>query len=156
MSGQTINIQQNNKSIFKAFHLIRDNYNSEQTLATARNSNIVRKTFSSKIEYSIPILNLWWAIKDTMALKYDLEDRLVDFSSRVIQLVESLPSTKSGNYIANQMIRCGVAPALLYGEEQRRRIKRRLCTQNESRSQRIKRNQDIIKDHFKKWNGKKH
>jgi four helix bundle protein len=53
-----------------------------------------------------------------MTRKYDLEDRLVDFSSRVIQLAESLPATKSANFIANQMIRCGVAPALLYGEAQ--------------------------------------
>ena len=53
-----------------------------------------------------------------MVRKYDLEDRLVDFSSKVIQLVESLPATKSASYIANQIIRCGVAPSLLYGEAQ--------------------------------------
>ena len=53
-----------------------------------------------------------------MVRKYDLEDRLVDFSSRVIQLVESLPATKSACYLANQIVRCGVAPSLLYGEAQ--------------------------------------
>ena len=53
-----------------------------------------------------------------MARKYDLEDRLIDFSSNVIKLVEALPSTKSASYIAHQMIRCGVAPSLLYGEAQ--------------------------------------
>jgi four helix bundle protein len=51
-------------------------------------------------------------------IKFDLEDRLVEFSCRIIELVEALPSTRAGNYIAAQLIRCGLAPALLYGEEQ--------------------------------------
>jgi four helix bundle protein len=50
--------------------------------------------------------------------KFDLEDRLVDFSCRIIDVVEALPSTRAGNYIAAQLIRCGLAPALLYGEAQ--------------------------------------
>ena len=49
---------------------------------------------------------------------FDLEDRLVEFSCRIIELVEALPSTRAGNYIAGQLIRCGLAPALLYGEAQ--------------------------------------
>ena len=49
---------------------------------------------------------------------FDLEDRLVEFSCRVIELVEALPNTRAGNYIAAQLIRCGLAPALLYGEAQ--------------------------------------
>ena len=32
--------------------------------------------------------------------------------------MESLPPTKSASYIANQIIRCGVASSLLYGEAQ--------------------------------------
>ena len=50
--------------------------------------------------------------------KFDLEDRLVDFSCRIIEVVEALPSTRAGNYVAAQLIRCGMAPALLYGEAQ--------------------------------------
>lgn len=53
-----------------------------------------------------------------MSHKYDLEDRLIDFSSSVIKLVDTLPSTGAASYIAKQMIRCGVAPSLLYGEAQ--------------------------------------
>ena len=53
-----------------------------------------------------------------MARTYDLEDRLIDFSSHIIKLVEAMPSTQSATYIAKQMIRCGVAPSLLYGEAQ--------------------------------------
>ncbi len=49
---------------------------------------------------------------------FDLEDRLVEFSCMVIELVELLPPTRAGNYIAGQLIRCGLAPALLYGEAQ--------------------------------------
>jgi four helix bundle protein len=51
-------------------------------------------------------------------IKFDLEDRLVDYSCRVIEVVEALPDTKAGNYISAQLIRCGLAPALLYGEAQ--------------------------------------
>ncbi len=49
---------------------------------------------------------------------YDIEDRLIDFAVRIIELVESLPKTRIGNHIANQMIRCGTAPAPNYGEAQ--------------------------------------
>ena len=51
-------------------------------------------------------------------IKFDLEDRLVDFSCRIIEIVEALPSTRAGIYITGQLIRCGLAPALLYGEAQ--------------------------------------
>ena len=50
--------------------------------------------------------------------KFDLENRFVEFVARVIEVVEALPKTRAGNYIAGQLIRCGLAPALLYGEAQ--------------------------------------
>jgi four helix bundle protein len=50
--------------------------------------------------------------------KYDLEDRLIDFSVRIIDIVEKLPNTRTGNHIANQLIRCGTSPAPNYGEAQ--------------------------------------
>ena len=49
---------------------------------------------------------------------FDLEDRLVNFSAGVTGIVELLPDTKFGNYISGQLIRCGCAPALYYGEAQ--------------------------------------
>ncbi len=49
---------------------------------------------------------------------FDLEDRMVGFSSRIVDVVETLPDSRAGNYIAGQLIRCGLAPALLYGEAQ--------------------------------------
>lgn len=50
--------------------------------------------------------------------KFDLEDRLVDFSIMIMDVVENLPNTKAGNTIGNQLIRCGISPALNYGEAQ--------------------------------------
>ena len=49
---------------------------------------------------------------------YDLEDRLVEFAARIIDVVEAMPNTRAGNYISGQLIRCGLASALLYGEAQ--------------------------------------
>ena len=49
---------------------------------------------------------------------FDLEERLIDFAVRIIQMAESLPKTKVGNHIAGQLIRCGTAPASNYGEAQ--------------------------------------
>lgn len=48
--------------------------------------------------------------------KFDLEDRLIDFVLSIDDIVEKLPDTKLGRYLANQMIRSGTSPALNYGE----------------------------------------
>jgi four helix bundle protein len=50
--------------------------------------------------------------------KYDLEDRLVDYTCRMIDVVEALPQTRAGNYIAGQLIKCCHSPAFNYGEVQ--------------------------------------
>jgi four helix bundle protein len=50
--------------------------------------------------------------------KFDLEERLIDFGVRIIAVTDSLPSTRAGNHIANQLIRCGTSPASNYGEAQ--------------------------------------
>ena len=47
---------------------------------------------------------------------FDLENRLIDFGVMITTIAESLPSSKTGSYIANQMIRSGLSPALNYGE----------------------------------------
>ena len=49
---------------------------------------------------------------------FDLEDRLIDFAVRIIQLTESLPKTKAGRHITGQLIRSGTSPASNYGEAQ--------------------------------------
>jgi len=50
--------------------------------------------------------------------RYDIEDRLIDFAVRIIILAGSLPKTRIGSHIANQIIRSGTAPAPNYGEAQ--------------------------------------
>jgi len=48
--------------------------------------------------------------------KYDLEERLTKFAVLISNLVELLPSTPTGRYLAGQLIRSGISPALNYGE----------------------------------------
>lgn len=50
--------------------------------------------------------------------KYDLEERLVDFSVCVINAIEKLPNTKAANHIGGQAIRSCSSPTLNYGEAQ--------------------------------------
>ena len=50
--------------------------------------------------------------------KFDLEDRLVEYSCRMIDVVEALPDTRAGNYIAGQLIKCCMSPTFNYGEVQ--------------------------------------
>ena len=53
-----------------------------------------------------------------MLFRSDLEDRLVDYVCRMIDVVEALPATRTGNYIAGQLIRSCHSPAFNYGEVQ--------------------------------------
>jgi four helix bundle protein len=49
---------------------------------------------------------------------YDLEERLIQFTLLIIEIVETLPTTKVGSHIAGQLLRCGLSPAFNYGEAQ--------------------------------------
>ncbi|MEX2116559.1 MAG: four helix bundle protein [Bacteroidota bacterium] len=51
-------------------------------------------------------------------MKYDLEERLINFAVNIIDVVESLPRTRTGNHMAGQLVRSGTSPALNYGEAQ--------------------------------------
>ena len=46
----------------------------------------------------------------------ELEERLIDFAVRVINLSASLPKTAAGKHIAGQILRSGTSPAPNYGE----------------------------------------
>jgi four helix bundle protein len=48
--------------------------------------------------------------------KFDLEDRLLEFASAIIDLSENLPTTRAGNHIAGQILRSGTAPYPNHGE----------------------------------------
>ncbi len=50
--------------------------------------------------------------------KYDLEDRLIDYAVRVVNVSERLSETKAGKHVAGQLLRSGTSPAPNYGEAQ--------------------------------------
>jgi len=53
-----------------------------------------------------------------MTKKFDLDERLIEFASTIIDISEALPKTFAGNHIAGQLVRSGTSPALHYGEAQ--------------------------------------
>ncbi len=50
--------------------------------------------------------------------KYDLEDRLIEFTAAIFNIVDNMFDTKAGNHIAGQIVRSGSNPGLHYGEAQ--------------------------------------
>ncbi len=48
--------------------------------------------------------------------KYDLEERLLEFASAIIDLSETLPTTRAGNHVAGQILRSGTSPYPNHGE----------------------------------------
>ena len=46
----------------------------------------------------------------------ELEERLIDFAVRVVNLSASLPKTPAGKHVAGQIMRSGTSPAPNYGE----------------------------------------
>ena len=49
---------------------------------------------------------------------YDLEERLLQYSVRIIKIVEQLPNTRTGNHVAGQLLRSGTSPYPNHGEAQ--------------------------------------
>lgn len=50
--------------------------------------------------------------------KYDLEERLIDFSVLTIEISNKLPNTMIGKHLAGQLSRSGTSASLNYGEAQ--------------------------------------
>ena len=50
--------------------------------------------------------------------KFNLEDRLIDFSVLIIEIANSLSKSSAGKYLSDQLIRSGTSAALNYGEAQ--------------------------------------
>jgi four helix bundle protein len=50
--------------------------------------------------------------------KFDLEDRLLEFTVRLTKLVDALPNSRTGNHVAGQLLRCGTSPFANHGEVQ--------------------------------------
>ena len=49
---------------------------------------------------------------------YDLEERLLEYSVRIIKIVEQLPKTRVGNHVAGQLLKSGTSPYPNHGEAQ--------------------------------------
>jgi len=49
---------------------------------------------------------------------FDLDERLINFASSILELSDRLPQTLAGRHMAGKLIRSGTAPALHYGEAQ--------------------------------------
>ena len=49
---------------------------------------------------------------------FNLDERLIQFAARIIDVAEALPRTIAGAHLSGQLVRSGTAPALHYGEAQ--------------------------------------
>jgi four helix bundle protein len=50
--------------------------------------------------------------------RFDLEERMLAYAGRIVELVDELPSTRAANHIAGQLLRSGTSPYLHHGEVQ--------------------------------------
>src|SRR5437016_291361 len=56
--------------------------------------------------------------KPPVVREYDLEERLLEFASVVIDVSDKLPNTRPGNHLAGQLLRAGTSPYGNHGEAQ--------------------------------------
>lgn len=79
-----------------------------------------RKHSTSNIQHSTPnepVAEVWeFNDGNGEKRKYDLEERLLEFASVIIDLSEKLPATRAGNHVAGQILRSGTAPYPNHGE----------------------------------------
>jgi len=85
----------------KTFNVQRSTFNVQWNGETARVSEEADATFGEK-----------------KRAQYDLEERLLEFTARLIKLVDALPVSRAGNHIAGQLLRCGTSPFANHGEVQ--------------------------------------
>ena len=50
--------------------------------------------------------------------KFDLEERLIDFSVLIIEITKEMIKNYAGNHLSKQMLRSGTSVSLNYGEAQ--------------------------------------
>jgi four helix bundle protein len=48
--------------------------------------------------------------------RFNLEERLLEFSAQIIKIVDALPNTRAANHVAGQLLRCGTSPYGNHGE----------------------------------------
>jgi len=77
--------------------------------------------------------------------KIDLEDRLIDFTIMVSDVIESLPNTKLANHLGSQGIGSPTTPALLYGEVQSAESQRDFIHKAQIRSKELRETKVCLK-----------
>ena len=50
--------------------------------------------------------------------KFDLEERLINFSVLIIEITKEMPNNYASNHLAKQLLRSGTSVSLNYGEAQ--------------------------------------
>ena len=50
--------------------------------------------------------------------KYDLEDRLLEYSASIVILIDQIANTRAGNHVAGQLLRSGTSALPNHGEAQ--------------------------------------
>ena len=53
-----------------------------------------------------------------MSKEYDLQERLIAFACRMMEIAEALPNSKSGNYLSGQLVRSANSSSFNYAEAQ--------------------------------------
>ena len=73
-------------------------------------SNVQRPAFNVQLRDG--------GVASASKVRYDLEERLLDYAVRIIRLVDALPATRAGRHVADQLLRCGTSPLANHGELQ--------------------------------------
>lgn len=50
--------------------------------------------------------------------EYDFENRLLEYATSIIRLVERMSNTRAANHVGGQLLRCGTSPLFNHGEAQ--------------------------------------
>jgi four helix bundle protein len=77
-----------------------------------------RKHSTSNIQHSTPKDFAVWEFNEgkNAGRKFDLENRLLEFATAIIDLSENLPDTRAGNHVAGQILRSGTSAYPNHGE----------------------------------------
>src|SRR5215469_2385872 len=83
-----------------------------------RTSNAEHRTPKSEDKSPSELHDGSWELHDgnSNGKKYDLEERLLEFASAIIDLSEKLPTSRVGNHVAAQILRSGTSPYPNHGE----------------------------------------
>lgn len=89
--------------------------------AKKQTPNVQRSTFNVELEQIAArvaeVSGEYYPTRDKQP-RYDLEERLLEFTANLVQLVDALPNTKAANHVGGQLLRSGTSPLANHGEVQ--------------------------------------